>query len=140
MRLVLDTNVVISGLLWHGPSARLIDFAVEQAVALCINPFLVDELTEKLNMPKFAVRIAATGLAPAALCGQYFALCEQVPALTIARICRDPDDDNVLAAALSARADLLVSGDYDLRVLGEFDGIPIVNAVDALARLEQIAR
>ena len=64
MRLVLDTNVVISGLLWRGPSARLIDLAVEQAVTVCVNPFLADELAEKLNMPKFASRIAAAGMTP----------------------------------------------------------------------------
>ena len=85
MRLVLDTNVVISGLLWRGPSARLIDLTVEQAVTVCVNPFLADELAEKLNMPKFASRIAAAGMTPEGLGGQYLALCEIVPALTIAQ-------------------------------------------------------
>ena len=139
MRLVLDTNVVISGLLWRGPSARLIDLVAEQVVTACVNPFLADELAEKLRMPKFASRIASAGMTPEGLCGQYLALCEHVPALVIARTCRDADDDNVLAAALAADADLLVSGDSDLRVLHEFEGIPIVNAAEALARLEQIA-
>lgn len=139
MRLVLDTNVVISGLLWRGPSARLIDLVVEQAVTICVNPFLADEVAEKLNMPKFASRIAASGMTPERLCGQYLALCEHVPMLAITRTCRDADDDNVLAAALAAGAHLLVSGDSDLRVLREFEGIPIVNATEALARLEQMA-
>ncbi len=139
MRLVLDTNVVISGLLWRGPSARLIDLVAEQAVTVCVNPFLADELAEKLGMPKFASRIATAGMTPERLWGQYVALCEQVPALAITRTCRDADDDNVLAAALAARADLIVSGDNDLRVLRVFEGIAIVNAAEALVRLEQIA-
>lgn len=46
MRLILDTHVVISGLLWQGPSARLIDLAIEQAVTICVNPFLAGELAE----------------------------------------------------------------------------------------------
>lgn len=137
MRLILDTNVVISGLLWRGASAQLIDLAVEQAVTVCVNPFLADELAGKLTMPKFASRIAAAGMTPERLCRQYLALCEQVPALTIARTCRDADDDNVLAAALAARADLIISGDNDLRVLRLFEGISIVNAADALARMDQ---
>ena len=102
MRLILDTNVVISGLLWRGPSAQLIDLTIEQAVTACVNPFLSDELAEKLGMPKFASRIAAAGMTPERLCSQYLAPCGQVPALTIARTCRDPDDDNVLAAEISA--------------------------------------
>lgn len=137
MRLILDTNVVISGLLWRGPSARLIDLAVEQTVTICVNPFLAEELAKKLNMRKFASRIAAGGLTPEKLCEQYLALCERVPPLTITRLCRDADDDNVLAAALSARADLIVSGDNDLRVLRMFEGVSIVNSVDALSVLSQ---
>lgn len=142
MRLILDTNVVISGLLWRGPSARLIDLAIEQVVTICVNPFLADELAEKLAMPKFASRIAAGGSTPErstpeTLCEQYLALCERVPALTIAHTCRDADDDNVLAAALSARADLIVSGDGDLRILRVFEGVSIVNAVDALTMPSQ---
>ena len=68
MRLILDTNVVISGLLWRGRSARLIDLASEQLVTICVNPFLADEVAEKLAMPKFASRIAAGGLTPETLC------------------------------------------------------------------------
>ena len=65
MRLVLDTNVVISGLLWRGPSARLIDLVAEQVVTACVNPFLADELAEKLGMPKFSARIAIVNAAEA---------------------------------------------------------------------------
>lgn len=137
MRLILDTNVVISGLLWRGASARLIDLTIEQTVTICVNPFLAEELAEKLNMPKFASRIAAGGSTPEKLCEQYLALCQRVPASTITPICRDADDDNVLAAALSARADLIVSGDGDLQILRVFEGVPIVNAVDALRMLGQ---
>ncbi len=58
------------------------------------------------------------------------------PGVEDTRTCRDADDDNVLAA----RADLIVSGDNDLRVLRVFEGISIVNAADALALLDQAAQ
>jgi predicted nucleic acid-binding protein len=48
-------------------------------------------------------------------------------------VCRDPDDDEVLALALAARAELIVSGDNDLLVLQQFEGIPIVTPAQALA-------
>jgi uncharacterized protein len=50
-------------------------------------------------------------------------------------VCRDPDDDEVLALAAAASADLIVSGDNDLLVLDQFEGVPIVNAALALQRL-----
>lgn len=56
------------------------------------------------------------------------------PALT-SRVCRDPDDDAVLACAKAASADLIISGDQDLLVLQAFEGIQIVTAAQALERL-----
>ncbi|MFM8931714.1 MAG: putative toxin-antitoxin system toxin component, PIN family, partial [Gemmataceae bacterium] len=57
------------------------------------------------------------------------------PAPIIPTILEDPDDDHVLAAAVSARVDLIVSGDRHLLGLAEFQGCRIVNAATALSRL-----
>ena len=51
-------------------------------------------------------------------------------------VCRDPDDDEVLALAIAAQADLIVSGDNDLLVLLQFNGIPIVSPAQAAALVE----
>ncbi len=51
-------------------------------------------------------------------------------------VCRDPDDDAVLACALAAHADLIVSGDDDLLTLKEFQHIPIISAAQAMQRFE----
>lgn len=53
----------------------------------------------------------------------------------IAQTSRDPDDDEVLACAIAADADLIVSGDGDLLTLGSFRGIPIVTAASAVRRI-----
>lgn len=50
-------------------------------------------------------------------------------------VCRDPDDDAILATALAAQADLLVTGDKELLVLGSYEGISIVTPTECLARL-----
>ncbi len=50
-------------------------------------------------------------------------------------VCRDPDDDKVLALAIAAQADLIVSGDNDLLVLQPFKGIPILSPAQAAALL-----
>ena len=61
MRVVLDTNVVISGLLWGGPPHRLIDAAIEGSIELFTSSTLLNELREALAYPKLARRVAETG-------------------------------------------------------------------------------
>lgn len=61
MRLVLDTNVVVAGLLWTGPPRRLLDMAIDEVVYLYTSSVLIDELKETLNYSKFAKRIARFG-------------------------------------------------------------------------------
>ena len=51
-------------------------------------------------------------------------------------VSRDPDDDHVLACALAARTDFIVSGDKDLLVLGRYETVPIVTAAQAMQRIE----
>ncbi len=53
-------------------------------------------------------------------------------------VCRDPDDDAVLALAVAARVDLIVSGDGDLLSLGGFRGIPIITPAEAIAKISPI--
>ena len=50
-------------------------------------------------------------------------------------VCRDPDDDEVLALAIAAQADLIISGDNDLLVLQQFNAIPILTPAQAAAML-----
>jgi predicted nucleic acid-binding protein len=60
-----------------------------------------------------------------------------VPGLLPAPVSIDPDDDAVLACAVAAKADAIVSGDRHLLSLGSYDGIPIMTAADLLAQLAQ---
>jgi putative PIN family toxin of toxin-antitoxin system len=97
---------------------------------------LVVELARVLNYPRIEKVLAARGWTASELSGQIGLVSDLVisPALPQA-VCRDPDDDAVLACALAAHADLIVSGDKDLLVLQSFQGIPILTAAQALQRL-----
>ena len=79
----------------------------------------------------------AAGLSAAELVQDYERLAEVVtPEPLPAPVSRDPDDDHVLACALAAKAELIVSGDKrHLLVLGEYQGIPIRTAAEALGQL-----
>ncbi|MGH8634161.1 MAG: putative toxin-antitoxin system toxin component, PIN family [Burkholderiales bacterium] len=138
MRLVLDTNVVAAGLLWEGSPNRLIEEAFEGRIELASSPALLVELEGILPRAKFARQIAKQSLSIAGLVLRYAELAQLVHSPPIAPVViRDPDDDHVLACAIAAKADLVVSGDSDLLKLGQYQGIPIVSAAEALTRLPQ---
>jgi putative PIN family toxin of toxin-antitoxin system len=139
MRIVADTNTVLSGLLWHqGPPRRLINLARERAVTLCTSLTLLAELAEVIGRDKFAKRVHAATLSAAELVQDYERLAELVePQPLPMPASRDADDDHVLACALAAQADLIVSGDHDLLTLHEYQGIPILSTTDALGRITE---
>ena len=138
LRLVLDTNVVVAGLLWNGPPRRLLEAAIAGDVELFSSPVLLDELAHALGYPKFAARIEAVGTSIAALVAQYTALVSLVAPVSVKRVViNDADDDHVIAAAVAARAELIVTGDRKhLLPIGSHQGIAIVTAREVLDRLE----
>jgi hypothetical protein len=136
MRIVLDTNVVASGLLWDGPPAALIDAARAGKIELFTSRALLAELTRILRRAKFARPITVSGASLEELVLGYSEIAtEIVPASISAAVPADPDDAMVLASALAARADMIVSGDSDLLNLKSYQGMPIIAATEALARV-----
>ncbi|MCC5793473.1 MAG: putative toxin-antitoxin system toxin component, PIN family [Chromatiales bacterium] len=134
MRIVADTNTILSGLLWQGPPRRLIEFAGERTVTLCTSVVLLAELAEVIGRAKFAARIHPAGLSATELVQDYARLAEIVAPASLSKpVSRDSDDDVVLATALGADASLIVSGDRDLLDLGTFRDIQILRATEALA-------
>lgn len=124
MRLVLDTNIVASGLLWNGTPAQLIDAARTGEIEIFTSHVLLAELTRILQRAKFAKAIDVSGLPLNELVLGYAELATLVtPTLIPATVPNDPDDDHVLACALAAEAELIVSGDNDLLTLKIFRGI-----------------
>jgi uncharacterized protein len=138
MRIVADTNTVLSGLHWQGPPRRLLDLARQRTVTLCTSPTLLAELAEVIRRDKFVRRVHAATLSAAELVQDYERLAEVVePQHLPAPTSRDPDDDHVLACARAGKADLIVSGDRDLLTLREYQGIPILSTTAALARVAE---
>jgi len=129
MRAVADTNVVVSGLLWSGPPRRILDLARAGAIDLFTSPELLSELEDVLSRRKFSRRLALAGVEPRELVLGYAALARVILPLEISPVIeRDPDDDAVLACALTVRAEVIISGDRHLLDLKEHQGIRIVRA------------
>ena len=141
MRLVLDTNTAISGLLWHGTPGKLIDAAFAKTILLCTSAVLLAELRGVLVRAKFAKQLETRGLSVVEVFDGYAALTTiVVPAIIHPTIINDPSDDAVLACALGAKAELIISGDRHLLDLQEHQGIRIVTAAEAVGILGSIAR
>ena len=137
MRLVLDTNVVISGLLWNGPPRRLLEAAIGGAIEIYTSTALVAELRAALGYAKFAKSLSEHGMTMDLAVEHFMALATPVASAAIQRILSDPNDDQVLACALAAGVDLIVSGDSDPLNLKSFHRIPIVTPAEALARISR---
>jgi putative PIN family toxin of toxin-antitoxin system len=133
---VADTNTLVSGLLWHGNPRRVLDAARAGTLQMSTTAALLAELEEVLQRPKFAQRLSLAGVASHTLVLGYAALARLVEPAEIAPvIIADPDDDAVLACAVAARAEIIVSGDGHLLDLKEYEGISIVTAAQLLTRI-----
>jgi len=134
MRLVLDTNVVASAVLWGGVPRLLLQAGREKRVSLYTSIPLLAELTDILVRLKFEKKLAASGLSIEQIVDRYAELASLVqPAAIKPTVLDDPDDDQVLACAMAARADLIVSGDRrHLLPMGTFEDMPIVLPAEAL--------
>ncbi len=136
LRIVLDTNTVISALLWRGVAHRMLVETRNRPIRLYASQFLLEELALVLSREKFAAVFSARETSRAVLCQQYRTLVTVVHPRFVPEVVKtDPADDHVLACALEANADVIVSGNRHLLSLNPYAGIEIVNAGDFLARV-----
>jgi putative PIN family toxin of toxin-antitoxin system len=137
MRVVFDTNVIISGRLWSGAPRRALRAVEERRVESFISEDMVDELKDVISRPKFSERLALIGKTAEQVVQDHLQITTVIEVEPISpTIEADPDDDMVLACALSSKADCVVSGDPHLLDLGVFEDIPILTVNVFLEQLE----
>jgi len=135
--LVLDTNVVASGLLWNGPPGQLLRAGLQTKIQLYSSPALLAELDEILRRPKFGKKISSSLLSVEQIITYYSKAVDMVKPIDVPRLAADPDDDVVVGTALGAKAAFVVTGDRSLLNLGSYEGIRIVSVVDTLEILSR---
>ena len=138
MRLVLDTNLLVSGVIGTGLPRLLLDGAKAGEFELCTSEVLLAELLDVLSRGKFAARLNQAGLTAQGIVDDLRRIAVVVSPIDTPRVVpTDADDDHVIAAAVTGQADLIASGDKrDLLPLGSFQGIDIVTAREAVQRIE----
>ena len=136
MRVVVDTNVIVSAFLWGGTPRRLLDAIQARQLELFTSRALIAELEDALSRDKFAARLGQTRFTSAFLLARFTQLATLItPTQVAAPALRDPKDLHVLACAMAARANAIASGDADLLVLGSYQAIPILSPADCLGRI-----
>ncbi len=134
MRIVLDTNVALSALLWRGTPYQLLQsLRRSEHVQIFSSPVLLTELGTVLARPVPTRRLALLGTPAYEVLTQYIRAIELVTPVSIPRaVAADPDDDHVIAAAIAAQADLVITGDKALLAVGRYEDIRIVSPAEAI--------
>ncbi|MCC6499255.1 MAG: putative toxin-antitoxin system toxin component, PIN family [Anaerolineales bacterium] len=128
VRVVLDTNVLVSGVIASGYSARILDAVRDEKLILTTSAHLMDEFSDVISRRRIVRKYPAIADNAESLLDFVRAFAEFVPGVPEEnQISLDPDDDFVLACAVEGDADFIVSGDPHLLDLKTYKGIPILS-------------
>ena len=137
-RVVVDTNVLASAALRvreDSSVVRVIDLWLDRKFELVISSHIRREIATTLHSPYFVARISVE--TREAFLADLDTLAVRVTLIrTVSQVATHVEDDFILATALNANADYLVTGDKALLELGTFEGTRIVSAADFVAIIE----
>lgn len=123
MKIVLDTNVFVSGIFWSGPPCKILKAWRDGRLQFVLSPEILDEYRRVLS--ELGMQHPNIDFQPfidlATLEGE---ICH--PTRLPHQVCRDPDDDKFIASALASGASVIVSGDKDLIDLSSYQGVKIL--------------
>jgi uncharacterized protein len=133
MRVVLDTNVWLSAILWGGVPGQILQRVESGELQAIGSEAILDELMRTLDRPKLQKRLTQLGLEADAVMRAIRQVMVVVPTAPIeVPNLRDPKDAIIVAAAIAGNVDAITTGDQDLLVLGTVEGIPILLPRDFL--------
>jgi len=134
VKVVLDTNVILSAILFGGKPRQVLEAATSGQVTICISEKLISELEGVLHREKFGLdsRIVSSIVAELTSAAEVVQ-----PTAHVSVIKDDPSDNDVIDCALQAKADCIVSGDRHLLELLRYGNVLILNPDDFLKHLEE---
>ncbi|WP_017317942.1 putative toxin-antitoxin system toxin component, PIN family [Mastigocladopsis repens] len=135
MKVVVDVNVWISALLWGGVPDKVLILAEDKKITIFASKALFLELETTLRRRKFQSKIQSLDLNVDDVINVTKDVIQMCPDISVdAPQLRDSKDNKILAAAVAASAEVIITGDLDLLVLTEFNQIPILTPQDFLSR------
>lgn len=135
MRVVIDTNVLISAIFWTGKPKQLLNRVRHQEITFVTSNDLLNELKEILirRDKPFHLSDNEADQIVEAIRG----LAEVVKIHSRITVCHDEMDNKVLTCAIDGKAEYIISGDMHLLGLGSFKSIRIMSVSDFLNQAEQ---
>ncbi len=131
-KVILDTNVLISAIVFGGKPRHILESIIRGKVGLAVSESILKEVKAVLSGRKFRYPPQIVH----AVLTEISSMSELVdPRVRVNKIKKDPDDNRVLECAVESRADFIVSGDMHLLELGSFKGISIMNPADFIDTL-----
>ncbi|NWF94151.1 MAG: putative toxin-antitoxin system toxin component, PIN family [Syntrophaceae bacterium] len=125
LRVVLDTNILISAILFGGKPRQVLEKAIRGEIQLCISEPILDELRGVLGRAKFDYPLEAIQV----ILAELLAISDFVnPSKRIPLVFEDPEDNRILECAVEAGANYIITGDIHLLKLGRYENIRIRNA------------
>lgn len=126
MKVLFDTNVLFAAFATEGLCAKLLTRVNLGDFQLYTCPYILKELQQNLKRKLSLSKVEME---------EIFSLIEEISesvtpekfGIEVAKVCRDKDDDNIIAGAKAAGVDYIVTGDNDLLVLDVYEGIEIIN-------------
>ncbi len=136
LKMVLDTNTLVSAFFWEGNESDLLKKIEEGKAYLFISPEILKEVEEVIKRPKFENVALLANQTPGKIIQKIISVSHMVfgPRLNI-NVCRDPKDNIFVECAVNAKADYIVSGDKDLLSLKKHNNIKIVATSEILKLL-----
>ena len=130
MKVVVDTNVVISGVFFGGRPRQILEAVVKNQITACATTEIIseyDEIIEEMIYRKQG-KLRRDILSP------FIAELELVAPVTQLAVCRDVDDDKFISCAVDTKAFYIISGDKDLLDIQQYQNIEIITAAEFCQR------
>jgi putative PIN family toxin of toxin-antitoxin system len=141
MRVVLDTNTVISGLFWRGRPFEVLELMRSGQIEVYTSEAILEELLDVLQRSKFSQKLALLNSNAQEVVNSFISWVEVIEVGEVAKVvASDPDDDQIIACAKLANADFIISGDADILNVKDDISIPVVNAGEFLEILANYNR
>lgn len=138
MRVVIDTNVLVSGLfgIKDSPSSQILSAFRAQKIILATSPLIIDEIADVINRRRIVELTKMSQDERADFIDKLIERSDVTAGKQSLQITRDVKDDKFLICAIEAKADYIITGDEDLLTLKEYGGIKILTPREFLKVLK----